>query len=51
MRSLQKPGQDPGAVYALCISRVKKPTLKRRLEALRKRVEAAAIDYVTGVSP
>lgn len=50
MRPLQKPSQDPGAVYALCISRVKKPALKRRLEALQNSVEAAAIDYEQAAS-
>jgi len=45
VRKLNKPTQDAGAIYASCISIVRNPAMRRHLEALRPRVEAASLDY------
>lgn len=45
MRKLNKPTQDAGETYANCVSIVRNPDMRRSLQALRPRVEAASLDY------
>ena len=45
MRSLRKPAQDAGETFAICISIVRNPDMRRKLQALRLRIEAASLDY------
>jgi hypothetical protein len=45
MWSVKKPEMDASETFISCISRVKNPAMKRRLNAILPKVEAAAIDY------
>ena len=45
MRSINKPDYDPKDVYLTCISRVKNPVLKARLESVADNVKTAAEVY------
>lgn len=45
MRTIDKPSDDPKDVYLTCISRVRNPVLKTRLESVADNVEAAAENY------
>lgn len=45
MRKISKPTYDIGDVYDLCISRVKNPDLKQRLERCKSDIINASLDY------
>jgi hypothetical protein len=50
MRKLQIPNRDAGEVYDTCISKVKDPNLKQRLETIRQFIVDAADSYIAAAS-
>lgn len=50
MRTLQLPNLSAGEVYDTCISKVKDPVLKQRLEAIRQFIVDAAAAYEVAAS-
>lgn len=46
MWRVERPEMDAGITFMTCISRVRNPTMKRNLTAIRPDIEAAAADYV-----
>ena len=45
MWPVERPNRDAGEIFATCISRVKDPTMRQQLKAIRPNIESAAADY------
>ena len=46
MRSIEKPNDDPRSVYLTCISRVRNPGLKTRLESVGINVQMQLMNMI-----